>query len=147
MRNKLLEDLINAMKNKDKDTLSVLRLVKGAMQLEEINLHHEVNDEEFIGIISKQIKTRKESIVDFEKANRTDLIEQANKEIEILNKYLPEQLTEEEVLKIIQDAFNEVKPRSQSDMGKIMGIVSPKLKGRTDMSLVSKTIKDKLSNL
>ena len=147
MRSKLLEDLISAMKNKDKDTLSVLRLVKGAMQLEEINVKHELNDEEFVGIISKQIKTRKESIIDFEKANRVDLIDQANKEIEILNKYLPEQLSEEEVLKIIDSAFDEVNPKSQSDMGKIMGIVSPKLKGRTDMSFVSKTIKEKLSNL
>ena len=147
MRAKLLEDLINAMKNKDKDTLTVLRSIKGAMQLEEINLHHEVNDEEFIGIISKQIKTRKESLIEFEKANRTDLIDQTKKEIEVLNKYLPEQLSEEEVLKVIDNAFNEVKPSSQSDMGKIMGLVSPKLKGRADMSQVSKIIKEKLSSL
>ena len=147
MRNKLLEDLISAMKNKDKDTLTVLRSIKGAMQLEEINLHHEVNDEEFIGIISKQIKTRKESLVEFEKANRNDLIDQTKKEIEVLNKYLPEQLSEGEILNIINQAFNEVKPSSQSDMGKIMGLVSPKLKGRADMSQVSKVIKEKLSNL
>ena len=147
MRNKLLEDLVSAMKNKDKDTLTVLRSVKGAMQLEEINLHHELTDEEFIGIISKQIKTRKESITEFEKGNRLDLVEQTKKEIEVLNKYLPEQLSEEEVLDIIDRAFEEVNPKSQSDMGKIMGIVSPKLKGRTDMSFVSKTIKEKLSNL
>ena len=147
MRNKLLEDLISAMKNKDKDTLTVLRSVKGAIQLEEINLKHELTDEEFIGIISKQIKTRKESITEFEKGNRLDLVEQTKKEIEVLNKYLPEQLSEEEVLNIIDRAFEEVNPKSQSDMGKIMGIVSPKLKGRTDMSFVSKTIKEKLSNL
>lgn len=147
MRNKLLEDLVSAMKSKDKDTLTVLRSVKGAMQLEEINLHHELTDEEFIGIISKQIKTRKESITEFEKGNRLDLVEQTKKEIEVLNKYLPEQLSEEEVLNIIDRAFEEVSPKSQSDMGKIMGIVSPKLKGRTDMSFVSKTIKEKLSNL
>ena len=147
MRAKLLEDLINAMKNKDKDTLTVLRSIKGAMQLEEINLHHEVNDEEFIGIISKQIKTRKESLAEFEKANREDLIDQTKKEIEVLNKYLPEQLSDEEIINIINQAFDQVKPSSQSDMGKIMGLVSPKLKGRADMSQVSKIIKEKLSNL
>ena len=147
MRNKLLSDLVNAMKNQDKETLSVLRMVKGAIQLEEINKKHELTDDEFVGIIGKQIKTRKESITEFEKANRTDLIEQANKEIEILNKYMPEQLSEEDVLKVIDLAFDEIKPSSQSDMGKIMGIVTPKLKGKADMSFVSKTIKEKLSNL
>jgi len=146
MRDKLLQDLITAMKAKDKETLTVLRAVKGAIQLEEINKKHELNDEEFIGIISKQIKIRKESITEFEKANRTDLIEQTNGEIEVLNKYLPEQLSEEEVLKVIDETFNEINPTSMSDMGKIMGIVSPKLKGKTDMSFVSKTIKEKLAS-
>ena len=147
MRNKLLEDLKNAMKAQDKDTLSVLRMVKGAMQLEEINLKHELSDDEFIGVISKQIKTRKESIVEFEKANRLDLKEKTEKEIEILNKYMPEQLSEEEVLKVIDEAFDNVKPQAQSDMGKLMGYVNPKLKGKADMSFVSKTIKEKLASL
>ena len=147
MRNKLLNDLTAAMKNQDKETLSVLRMVKGAMQLEEINKKHELTDDEFIGVISKQIKTRKESILEFEKANRTDLIEQATKEIEILNKYMPEQLSEEEVLKVIDEAFDAIKPQAQSDMGKLMGYVNPKLKGKADMSFVSKTIKERLSNM
>ena len=147
MRNKLLDDLVVAMKNQDKETLSVLRMVKGAIQLEEINLKHELTDDEFISVVSKQIKTRKESILEFEKANRTDLVDQTKKEVEILNKYMPESLSEEEVLKIIDEAFNEVKPQAQSDMGKLMGYVSPKLKGRADMSFVSKTIKEKLTNI
>lgn len=147
MRNKLLSDLTQAMKSQDKETLSVLRMVKGAIQLEEINNKHELTDDEFIGIVSKQIKTRKESITEFEKANRNDLVEQTSKEIEILNKYMPEQLSEEEVLKIITEAFDAIKPSSQSDMGKLMGYVTPRLKGKTDMSFVSKTIKDKLSNM
>ena len=147
MRNKLLSDLVEAMKNQDKETLSVLRMVKGAMQLEEINKKHELTDDEFIGVISKQIKTRKESILEFEKANRTDLIEKTKKEIEILNKYMPEQLSEEEVLKVIDEAFDAIKPQAQSDMGKLMGYVNPKLKGKADMSFVSKTIKEKLASL
>lgn len=147
MRNKLLSDLTAAMKAQDKETLSVLRMVKGAMQLEEINLKHELTDDEFITVVSKQIKTRKESITEFEKAGRNDLVEQTSKEIEILNKYMPEQLSEEEVLKVIDEAFDTIKPTAQSDMGKLMGFVNPKLKGKADMSFVSKTIKEKLSNL
>ena len=146
MRDKLLKDLVQAMKDKDKDTLSVLRSAKGAIQLEEISKKHELNDEEFIGIISKQIKIRKESIEEFKKGNRTDLIEQTEKEIEVLNKYLPEQLSEEEILKVIDEAFNEINPTSMSDMGKIMGNVNPKLRGKADMSYVSKIIKEKLTN-
>ena len=147
MRNNLLNDLVSAMKNQDKETLSVLRMVKGAIQLEEINVKHELTDDEFIGVVSKQIKTRKESIVEFEKAGRTDLVEQTQKEVDILNKYMPEQLSEEEVLKVIDEAFNEIKPQAQSDMGKLMGYVNPKLKGKADMGFVSKTIKERLSNM
>lgn len=147
MRERILNDLVSAMKNKDKEILSVLRMVKGAMQLEEINKKQELNDDDVIAVLIKQIKTRKESIVEFEKAGRTDLIEQTKSEIEILNKYMPEQLSEEEVLKVIDEAFNTLKPEKPSDMGKLMGFLTPKLKGKADMSFVSKTIKEKLSNL
>ena len=82
MKQNLLNDLVVAMKSKDKETLSVLRMVKGAIQLEEINKKSELSDEDFIGVVSKQIKTRKESIIEFEKAGRTDLVEQTSKEIE-----------------------------------------------------------------
>lgn len=147
MRDKILKDLVSAMKSQDKETLSVLRMIKGAIQLEEINKKSELNDEDVIGVISKQIKTRKESILEFEKAGRNDLIEQTSKEIEILGKYMPEQLSEEEVLKVIDEAFNAINPTTQSDMGKLMGFVTPKLKGKADMSFVSKTIKERLNNI
>lgn len=147
MREKILNDLKEAMKNQEKTKLSVIRMVKGSMQMEELNLKRPLTDEEVVMVISKQIKTRKESIVEFEKGNRQDLIDQTNAEIEILNTYMPEQLSEEEVLKIIEEAFNEVNPTSPSDMGKIMGLVSPKLRGKADMSFVSKIIKEKLNNL
>lgn len=146
MREKLLNDLMLAMKNQDKETLSVLRMVKGAIQLEEINRKHELTGDEFVSVLSKQIKTRKESILEFEKANREDLIEKTKGEIEILNKYMPAQLSEDEVLKIIDDAFNDINPQAQSDMGKLMGYVNPKLKGKADMSFVSKVIKERLAN-
>ena len=147
MRNKILEDLKAAIKAQEKEKLSVIRMIKGAIQMEELNKKHELSDDEVIAIISKQIKTRKESIVEFEKANRTDLVEQNKREIEILNTYMPEQLSEEEVIKVIDDAFNKLNPTGMSDMGKIIGSISPILKGKTDMGLVSKIVKEKLNNL
>ncbi len=147
MREKILNDLKEAMKNKDKEKLAVIRMIKGAMQMEELNLKRECTDDEMIGIISKQIKTRKESMVEFEKAGRTDLMEQTQKEIDFLNTYMPEQLSEEEILKEIDQAFQEVNPSSVKDMGKLMGLLTPKLKGKADMSWVSKTIREKLNNL
>lgn len=145
MKDRILKDMVSAMKSQDKLRLSVLRMVKGAIQLEEINKKSELTDDDVIGVLSKQIKTRKESILEFEKGNRNDLIEQTNKEIEILNEYMPEQLSEDEVVKIIDDAFNKVNPTSVSDMGKIMGIITPQLKGKADMSNVSRIVKEKLS--
>lgn len=147
MREQLLNDLKEAMKNKDKEKLNVIRMVKGALQLEELNLKRECTDDEIIGLIAKQIKTRKESIAEFTKAGRDDLISSTQSEIDILNTYMPEQLSEEEVLKEIDNAFNEVNPSSMKDMGKLMGILTPKLKGKADMSFVSKTIREKLNNL
>lgn len=147
MREKILNDLKTAMKNQDKETLKVIRMVKGAMQLEEIKLKHELNDDEVINIIAKEIKTRKESIVEFEKGKREDLVSETKKEIEILEKYLPEQLEEQEIEKIINDAFDKLAPTGISDMGKIMGIVSPLVKGRADLKEVSNKIKEKLSKL
>ena len=145
MRNQILEDLKTAMKNQDKETLAVIRMVKGAIQMEELNTKKDLSDEEVVGIIAKQIKTRKESIAEFEKGGREDLISKTESEIKILEKYLPEQLSDEEVLNIIDEAFNEVKPESMKDMGKLMGYLNPKLKGRCDMGNVSKIIRGKLN--
>lgn len=147
MRDKIINDIMIAMKNKEKEKLSVLRMVKGAIQLEEINKKKNLDDNEVISVISKQIKTRKESIVEFAKGNRQDLIEQTEKEIEILNEYMPEQLSEDEILLIINKAIEELKPQAISDMGKIMKEISPKLIGKADMSLVSRLVKEKLSDI
>lgn len=147
MRDRILNDIKEAMKNQDKELLSVIRMVKGAMQLEEINLKRELNDDEVISVIQKQIKSRKESIEEFKKANRDDLIEKTEKEIDILNKYMPEQLTIEEINKIIDDAFELINPQSMKDMGKIMSEITPKIKGKADMSYVSSTIKEKINNI
>ncbi len=146
MREQIVKDLVTAMKEKDKDKLAVLRMVKGAMQLEEIKKKSELTDDEVIAVLAKQIKTRKESIVEFEKGNRTDLIEQTEKEITILETYMPEQLSEEEITKIIEEAIQKVNASAPSDMGKVMGIITPQLRGKADMSAVSKMLKEKLAN-
>lgn len=147
MRERILNDLKNAMKNQDKDTLKVIRMVKGSMQLEEINLKHELNDEEVIDIITKEIKTRKDSIKEFARGNRDDLVVETEKEIKILENYLPEQLSGEEIDNIVEDVFNKVEPKGMQDMGKIMCMVSPLVKGKADLGEVSSKIKEKLSNL
>lgn len=139
-------DMKNYMKEKDSFSLGVVRMVKGAIQLESINKKKELTDEEIISVISKQIKMRKDSIVEFEKGNRQDLVEQNKKEIEILNKYMPEQLSMEEINKIIDEACLLIKPTSSKEQGLIMKEITPKLKGRADMSLVSGIIKDRLNN-
>ncbi len=147
MKERLLNDLKEAMKNKEKEKLSVIRMVKGAIQLEEINKKRDLTDDEIITIIAKQIKTRKESIVEFEKGGREDLISQTQSEIDLLNVYMPEQMSEEEVIAIIDSVFDEVKPTSVKDMGKLMGAITPKVKGKADLGFVNKIIREKLNNL
>ena len=147
MRQTILNAIIEAMKAKDKETLAVLRMVKGAMQLEEINTKKELDDVEMTQILSKQIKTRKDSIVECEKGGRQDLIDQVKSEIAILEKYMPEQMNEEEISKKVLEIFAEVNPTGPSGMGKIMGKAAPLFKGKADMGLVNKIIKEKLNNL
>ena len=143
----LSKDMVEAMKNKDSFTLGVIRMAKGAIQLEGINKKKELTDEDVVSVISKQIKMRNDSISEFTKANRTDLVEQNKKEIEILSKYMPEQLSLDEVNKILDEAFALINPTTSKDMGLIMKEVSPKLKGKADMAKVNAIIKEKLMNI
>lgn len=147
MKNKIIEDIKSAMKSQDKVSLAVVRMLKSDIQMAELNKKSELTDDEIVSIVSKQIKMRRDSIKEFEKGNRNDLIEQSEQEIKILEKYLPEQLTEEEVTDIINNVFSKVNPTSSSDMGKIMGALTPLVKGKADMGIVSKIVKEKLSNL
>ena len=146
MLERINKDIVEAMKSKDTLKLATLRMLKGAIDLERINKKLEkVLDEDIVTIIGKQIKTRKESILEFEKGNRQDLIEKTNEEINILNAYMPEMMTEEEITSVVMDAINETNATSIKDMGSVMKIVSPKVKGKADMSLVSQVIKSKLN--
>lgn len=146
MKERINKDFITAMKNKEKGKLAVIKMVRGAIQLEELNKKKELTDDEVVSIIAKQIKTRKESIVEFEKGNRQDLIEKTKEEIKILEEYMPEQMGEEEVNKVIDEVFAQLNPTGPSDMGKIMGAISPILKGKADLGLVNKLIREKLNN-
>jgi len=143
MFERLQEDMIKAMKEKDKDCLSVIRGVKGALQLEKINNNKELDDETVTSVIAKQIKMRSDSIEEFKKANRDDLVQSYQKEIDILKKYMPEQLTKEEVLSIIDEVISEL--GESVNIGKIMQQVTPRIKNRFDMSQVSQLVKQKLN--
>lgn len=140
-------DMIFYMKNKDSFSLGVIRMVKGAIQLEKISKKRELTDDEIIAVVSKQIKMRNDSINEFKKANRNDLVEQNQKEITILNKYMPKQLSQEEITIIIDEAFNKINPTSSKDIGLIMKEISPKLKGKADMGEVNTIIKKRLEDL
>lgn len=144
MVEKLKQDMVEAMKAKDKERLTTIRMIKGDLDKEHIDKKREINDDLLIEVVNRGIKQRKDSIAEFEKGGRNDLIEKTQAEIEILQSYLPAQLSEEEVSLIIDEAFQIVNPEGPCDMGKIMKEVQPKLKGRADMKKVSEIIKSKL---
>ena len=145
MVEKLKNDMIDAMKNKEKERLTVIRMVKAGMDQEHIDRKREINDELLTEVVQRQIKKRKESITEFEKGGRNDLIEKTQEEIKILEEYLPEQLSLEEVNKVIDEIFALIKPEGVKDMGKVMKEAKAKLKGKTDMKTVSEIIRGKLN--
>ncbi len=132
------------MKEKNKDQLAVIRMVKAAVDLEHINTKRDITDDLVLDVLGKQIKMRNDSISEFEKAGREDLVRNTKKELEILMTYMPEQLTQEEVERVLDEIFESVKPESSRDMGKVMKEATPKLKGKADMKLVSTLIKERL---
>ena len=147
MYDKIKNDIVKFMKEKEMTKVQTLRGIKGDVDLEHINKKKEINDELVIDMLSRGIKTRRESIIEFEKGNRKDLIEKTNEEIEFLQEYLPKQLDKEELNKIIDEVFGKVNPTSAKDMGLIMKELTPLVKGKCDMKEVSSLIKEKLENL
>ncbi len=146
LQERINEDLKVYMKSKDTFKLGVVRMVKGAVQLEKINLkREELSDDEIIKLISKQIKMRKDSIAEFTKAGRDDLVQQNEKEIDVLKEYMPEEMSEEEVINIINEAISSTGASNIKEMGKVMREVTPKVSGRFDMGRVSSIIKEKLN--
>lgn len=143
MNELIANDLKDAMKNGDKFTLSVLRMLKSALQMEQISKKHELNDEEIINVIKKQVKVRKDSISEYQKYNKDDLVTSLTQEISVLDKYLPEEMSEEEIESIINEVFLELKPSSMKDMGNIMKELNARITN-ADMSLVSAKVKKRL---
>ncbi|TVZ88298.1 hypothetical protein FB379_10264 [Aeribacillus composti] len=143
---RLNQDMKQAMKNKEKDRLSVIRMVKASLQNEAIKLgKSELTEEEELTVLSRELKQRKDSLQEFENAGRSDLVEKVKAEIAVITEYMPEQLSEEELIQIIKTTISEVNATSKSDMGKVMGAVMPKVKGKADGSLVNKLVQDLLS--
>ena len=148
MNIKINDDLKSAMKEKDAFKLSVLRMLKSALQLEKIAKKHELDDNEIITVIKKQVKLRKDSILEYKKYDKEESVKDLEKEIEILSVYLPEEMSIEEINTLIDEVFKVVNPSSIKDMGNIMKIVNEKIAGKNaDMALISKTVKEKLSSL
>lgn len=145
MLDKLKQDIVTAMKNKDKVTLDTLRGVKGALQLEVINNKKEESDELLMEVINKQIKMRNDSIEEFKKAGRDDLIESYTNEIKILKEYMPEELTQEEIEKILNDAIEKTGASSVKDLGSVMKEITPSIKNRCNMKEVTERLKSLLS--
>lgn len=142
----IINDMKESMKNHDKNTLGTIRMLKSAIDLEKINNKlNDINDDLVITVITRQLKSIESSLLEFEKGNRNDLIDNAKREIELLKKYLPEQLSDEELFKIIEEVFETINPNGMSDMGKIMKELTPKIKGKVDMNKVSSIIKEKLN--
>lgn len=142
-------DMKEAMKAHDKDSLNTIRLLKSAIDMYLVNNKLDRNtcsDEIVVDVVSKQVKTHKESIEEFKKGNRQDLVDKLLKEIELLSKYLPKQLTEEEINIEIDKVFDKVKPTSVKDMGLIMKELTPIFKGKADMKTVNEIVRSKLNN-
>lgn len=144
MNEQIANDLKNAMKSGDKFQLSVLRMLKSALQLEAISKKHELTDDEVMSVIKKQVKTRKDSIIEFQKYNKTAEVEKLEEEIKILDTYLPAEMTEDEIKKVIDEVFRELNPTSMKDMGGVMKKLNEKITN-ADMSLVSKLVKERLN--
>lgn len=142
----LNEDMKQAMRARDKETLSVIRMVKASLQNEAINLGvDELTAEDELTILARELKQRNESLQEFKAAGREDLCEKLNKEINILQKYMPEQLSEAELKTIVMDTIAEVQATSKKDFGKVMGRIMPKVKGKADGSIVQKMVQQHLN--
>ena len=147
MKEQLLQDLKEAMKEKDilkKDTITMLRAA--ILQVEK-DSQKVLTEDEMSVIVAKEVKKRKESVKEYEDAGREDIANNLKREIEILSKYLPEQLSEEEIAKMVEDAISESGDTSPKDMGKVMSILRPKTAGKADGKLVSDIVKEKLANM
>ncbi|MZQ76345.1 MAG: GatB/YqeY domain-containing protein [Peptoclostridium sp.] len=144
LKDQLMDDLKQSMKDKDNLKKSVITLVRSAIKQYEVDNRVEADDDKVIDTISKQLKQRRDSLVEFEKAQREDLVEQTKKEIDVLVSYLPEQMSAEEVKSIVLQTISETGASSVKDMGRLMAALMPKLKGKADGKLINEIAKELL---
>jgi len=142
---KLQNDLVNAMKARDDTQKWVVRLLKSTIELAEVSKGKSLTDDEFLGVVQKEIKTRNESLADAQKAHRQDLVDAALAEIEILKTYLPAQLNPNELLELVRQTIVDVNATSSKDMGAVMKVLLPKLQGMATNSEASRVVKEELS--
>ncbi len=145
LKKRITDDMKSAMKAKDKEFLRATRMIIEAIKQKEVDERVELDDLQVLTVINKMVKQRKDSISQFDVAGRTDLVEIEEAELEIIKKYMPEQLSDEEVEIFVDKAINDSGSDSMKDMGKLMGILKGQLDGKADMGAVSQLIKAKLS--
>ena len=144
LKQKLQEDLKSSMKNKDAIKKSVITLIRSSIKQYEVDNRVELQDDEIVDLIAKQLKQTRDSREEFAKAGREDLISETEAEIKVLKEYLPQQLSEEELNEIVKLTISEVGATSMKDMGKIMSVIRPKVKGRADGKLINELVKKNL---
>lgn len=144
LKDRITQDVKDAMRARDKPRLATLRLITAAIKQREVDERIELDDTQITLVLDKMVKQRRESIVQFEKAGRDDLIAIENSELEIITPYLPEQLGEDEINALIDTALEQTGATSIKDMGKVMGLLKPKLQGRADMGAISALIRSRL---
>ncbi|RWR15160.1 GatB/YqeY domain-containing protein [Siminovitchia fortis] len=143
---RLNEDMKQAMKSKEKEKLSVIRMLKASLQNEAIKQgHKQLSEDEELTVLSREVKQRKDSLHEFEKAGREDLAQKIREELEFVSNYMPEQLSEEEVEELVRKAIADTGASTKADMGKVMGALMPKVKGKADGALVSRLVQRHLS--
>lgn len=147
LKETLEEDIKKAMLDRNENVLSALRMLKSAIQYAEINkgVNYSATDEDVIDVIGKEVKKRRESIDLYEKGGRPELAEKEKKELDIIQRYLPEQLQEDEIKKIVNEAVSTTNASGIQDMGKVMGIVMQQVKGKADAGTVSSIVKSRLT--
>lgn len=141
----LTEDMQTAMKAKDKETLSVVRMVKSSLSNEQIKLGHDLNADEELAVLSREMKQRVEELESYKDAGRDDLATDIQGQIDVLKRYMPEQMSEDEVVAVVKETIAEVGASSKADLGKVMGALMPKVKGKADGKLVNATVQSLLS--
>lgn len=140
-------DLINALKSKDELRVLVLRTLKSDLKYKMIDLGNDLNEEDELAVVSSAAKKRSEAIVEYKKADRPELLEQEAAEYNILKEYLPQQLTEDQIMELVEKSISETGASSMGDLGAVMRVLMPQVKGRADGKVVNSAVKAKLSNM